>query len=860
MLQDIATLDRPTIFIGCSQDGLTDPDFSRLDSFLTEWQDVAPRRYWLIRQNTDSDGQPKPIPSPDHPRRLFPLPFGTAYDDLTPFLRSVAPIIKRSDPERSVRTIDHYEPKPEIFGRDDEVRTVVEAVLAGKPAIVAGGPGMGKTTVATAALYDPQVTEQFGRRRVFVSLDSASEPRALLAQLAAALGLSATGDTVSLLRLIEIDAGDDHTAAVLDNAETVFEADYGEAERLLKLAAQIKGLSLVTTIRGAPPAIPSAAVIGDLPKLEPGAAREAFLSVSGSEFANDDDLDHLLDALDGHALSIRIIAAQAIGLSSLAGLRQSWEEAHAEILRQPGSKESHLTSVRASLALSLKSRRMTPLARRLLAIVAHLPGGLAEDGIHNLLGERGAVTRAKANDAIACLHHLRLVERRPDRRLRMLTPLRECVQLDVQLLPPDRSRLTDRYLTIAERGGMIGRSRWEQARAEVETEADNLDPICGLAVTTSPGHRRLERAFMGLAEFHRISGLGGVKSLSSAVNRFRQAIPIEALVTCIECLGRIAYARSDHETARTRYDEALALYRRVDSVLGEANCIQSLGDIAYARSDRETAHGRYEEALALHRRVDNVSGEADCIRKLGDFAYARSDHETARSRYGEALALHRRVGNVIGEANCIESLGDIARARSDQETARTRYGEALALYRRVGGLVGEANCIRGLGDIAYAHSDHETARTHYEEALTLFRRVGNIIGEANCIENLGDIAFMRSNYEAAKSQYDAAVTLNRRIKRIEGEAEATVRRGQILAISGDAAKGLADIQAGFRLFFSVADELDRALPGWRALHLALKTEDAGEAAKQRQIARTSWTEIGRLDLIHDWIDSPPEQP
>jgi len=50
LLQAFAALDRETVFIGCSHEGLTDPDFSRLDAFLTKWQDAAPRRYWLIRQ------------------------------------------------------------------------------------------------------------------------------------------------------------------------------------------------------------------------------------------------------------------------------------------------------------------------------------------------------------------------------------------------------------------------------------------------------------------------------------------------------------------------------------------------------------------------------------------------------------------------------------------------------------------------------------------------------------------------------------------------------------------------------------------------------------------------------------------
>jgi hypothetical protein len=125
LLQQIATLDRATIFIGCSQDGLTDPDFSRVGSFLTDWQDVAPRRYWLVRLERDEKGDAKPSPSPDYVRRLFPVVYGENYEELPPLLRSVAPPTTTSVPstidfESAVRCIDQHEPKPALYGRESE--------------------------------------------------------------------------------------------------------------------------------------------------------------------------------------------------------------------------------------------------------------------------------------------------------------------------------------------------------------------------------------------------------------------------------------------------------------------------------------------------------------------------------------------------------------------------------------------------------------------------------------------------------------------------------------------------------------------------------------------------------------------
>ncbi len=821
------------------------------------------------------------------------MAFGDKYEDLTLLLRSLSPSPNASDPDASIQCINEHEPKPEIFGREIELETIVQALLARKVALVAGGPGMGKTAVATVALYDPRIVSHFGRRRVFASVEAAREPRAILAKLIESLGLPSTGDEVSLLRILEAAVAERPLAAILDNVETVFENDPNEAERLLNLVAALNGMSLAVTIRGVPPAVSGAVQIDDLPKLDTQAARQAFLAISGGAFVSDPDLPRLLHALDGHALSIRLVAAQAAGLPTLAGLRESWDDAHAEILRRPGQKESRLTSVRASLLLSLNSGRVrsTPLARRLMSLLAFLPGGLEEVGVSGLLGDRGTVSKAKGNEAVACLHQLRLVERRPDRRLRMLTPLRECVKLDVPIMESDKTRIINRYLALAERAGNIGSNIWVKVREEVETEADNLDPVCELAVATNISHKHLENALRGLGEFHHFSGRGAVASLylaaklpghpprlsatsifglasiargrsdhETAVKRFEEALALFRRIgdvlgeaNCIKSLGDIASARSDHETAVKRFEEALALYRRIGDVLGEANCIQSLGDIARARSDHETAVKRFEEALALYRRIGAVLGEANCIRSLGDIARARSDHETAVKRFEEALALYRRIGDVLGEANCIQSLGDIARARSDHETAVKRFEEALALYRRIGAVLGEANCIRSLGDIARARSDHETAVKRFEEALALYRRIGAVLGEANCIRSLGDIARARSDHETAVKRFEEALALYRRIGDVSGEAEATIKRGQARRGAGDLADGVADIEAGFALYFSVSDFRDRALAGWQAMHRSLTGEGA-EAETQLEMAKSEWTAIGRLDLVFNWVN------
>jgi tetratricopeptide (TPR) repeat protein len=863
LLQDIASLDRPTVFIGCSQDGINDPDFSRLDSFLREWQDIAPRRYWLIRQDIHKDGSKKPLPSPIHERRLYPIAFGESYSELAPFLRSFSQSILPSDVDMDAafRCINEYEPKAVIFGRENEVETIIRGIQSRRPVIVAGGPGMGKTAVAIASLYDPRIVTSFSRRRVFASLESAVEPRELLARLVDAIGIPPTGDERTLLRILEANAAERGIVAIIDNAETIFDVDWPESERLLTLATQIPNLSLVMTIRGVPPPVPNSVSIGELTKLDATAARSAFVAIAGASFESDPDLNHLLNALDGHALSIRLVAAQASGSPSLKGLRESWDDAHAEILRRPGERESRLTSVRTSLALSVNGRRMkeTPLARRLLSLVAYLPGGLSEDAVRLLLGDRGTVSRLKANDAVACLNQLRLIEHRADRHMRMLTPLRECVKIDVLPVESDQKRLINFYLTIVKKAAKIGRKQWPQVRNEVEAEADNLDPICELAVVTDINNPHIVNALVGLADFNNVSGKAGIESIRQANNRLSLKPPSQLSAFCKNALGRTAVAHGKIEFGESFYKEALSHFKSIKNNAGAANAISALGGILHGRSKDSEARARFEEALVLFRKINQPLGEANCIRRLAKIFLENSDPENARPLYKEALELSKSVGDTMGEANSIRRLGEIASQSGDLDHAQERYNEALPLYRDIGDNLDEANCILDLADVDHFRSNDDEAIDKVRHALLLYRRVGNLAGEAGANFSSGTYYLFLSNFDQAIDQFEKALTTFESLSMPGGEAIAKLRLGQAQQCAGKGPQGYGNIQAGFATYFQFSNEDDRALPGWRALHQALICDEPVNAATHREIAGNFWKQIGRLDLFYNWIGFIPGQ-
>jgi tetratricopeptide (TPR) repeat protein len=610
-----------------------------------------------------------------------------------------------------------------MIGRVDRLEELVKAILEeDRPIVVPGALGMGKTTLSISSAYDPRVVDRFGKnRRFFVNLEPAPSAEVLLTQLAAHFGLPTSGSAHELVAKIAAACDAQPTLAILDNLETPWRKDMAATEALLGRLAAIENLRLVLTIRGEPPRLPSpgAHTLKDVERLDAADSRALFLRHAGDHFAADPELPGLLAALDGHPLSIELLATNAQGKPDLKGLAADWNDRRTDLLQHEAADDRR-TSLRVSLDISLAEFDPPSPPHRLIRLMALLPDGMSEADSKNILSvseptkdERGAAAR---------LETARLLSR-ANGRWRLLAPVRETLLADFPPEAKDRTRLVSVFLRRAALGDYVGSGKWNEVREELIAEAGNLDAMIGFAATEPELPEGLGAAVNGLREFHRLTGLASFASLPQVANRFHQSGNFQAEANCIRSLGDIAFARSDKEGARQHYESAMRLYQKVGSLLGEAGCVRSLGDIALDRSDLQLAHQRYQAARSLFHKLGSPLDEANCIRGLGAIALRWSHLQSARERYEFASSIYQKIGEVFGEAACLAGLGDIAMLCSDNGSARGRYSDALLLFVKVGDVRGEANCLLRLGDIDEAEGEIVRACGRWRDALALYARI-----------------------------------------------------------------------------------------------------------------------------------------
>lgn len=138
---------------------------------------------------------------------------------------------------------------PKIFhGREEELDYLVSALLRDEPARVAilGTGGIGKSSLALAALHHPDVMEEFGTRRFFITCDGTNSATSMISAIAAHFNLDQHDKPAQavLRHFINLPGP---AVLVLDNFETPWEPPETRehVEDFLSLLSEFETLNLV---------------------------------------------------------------------------------------------------------------------------------------------------------------------------------------------------------------------------------------------------------------------------------------------------------------------------------------------------------------------------------------------------------------------------------------------------------------------------------------------------------------------------------------------------------------------------------------------------------------------------------------
>ncbi|KAJ7288822.1 P-loop containing nucleoside triphosphate hydrolase protein, partial [Mycena rebaudengoi] len=310
-------------------------------------------------------------------------------------------------------------PCPQIFnGRESELQDVVNILIQDSAHIaILGVGGMGKTSLATAALHNPQVEAKYSHR-YFVTCHSSRTCSELTATIADHIGLEKGSNMAK--KVAHYFAHAPPSLLVLDNLETPWEAlsSRSEVEEFLSVLTDAPHLGLMITLRGAehPSKVKwTRPFLAPLQPLSNVAAWQTFIEVA-DDGHDDASIKELLELTGNLPLAVSLIASVA----SSEGCAKALSRWKLESTRMLSDGYDQRSSLDISIMLSYTSSWMTTGAQQLLSILSMLPDGLADA---DLVQAQLPILDILACKATLIQTALAFVDQ--DQHLKVLVPIRE---------------------------------------------------------------------------------------------------------------------------------------------------------------------------------------------------------------------------------------------------------------------------------------------------------------------------------------------------------------------------------------------------------------------------------------------------
>ncbi|KAJ7442868.1 hypothetical protein FB451DRAFT_1190385 [Mycena latifolia] len=307
--------------------------------------------------------------------------------------------------------------KPKIFhGRESEFHKIVQNFSnkeAPRVAILGAG-GIGKTSLAKAALHHPGISANYETKIELAALVGSN------------IGLKPGRDLTK--SVVQHFASGPPCLLVLDNLETSWEPieSRGGVEEFLSLLSEVSHLALIITMRGAERPFKAHwthPFLSPLKTLADCKARQTFIDITDNDHDNE-EITQLLELTDNMPLAVTLLANLVEGCS---GVLARWKTENTYMLSDGHDKSSNLNS---SITISLSCPRMTSGARSLLSLLSILPDGLSNI---ELLQSVLPVPDILTCKAVLLQTSLAYTD---DKHLKVLVPIREYMQ---HIHPPSPS-------------------------------------------------------------------------------------------------------------------------------------------------------------------------------------------------------------------------------------------------------------------------------------------------------------------------------------------------------------------------------------------------------------------------------------
>ena len=556
----------------------------------------------------------------------------------------------------------------DCFGRDELIEKVVGLAEKLEPIALIGAGGVGKTSIALTVLHHDRIEERFGENRRFIRCDQFPASRAhFLARLSKVIGAGVENpeDLTPLRPLLT----SREMLLILDNAESILDPKETGAREIYSVVdelCQFKKLCLFITSRII--TVPPRCERPEIPTLSMEAACDIFYGVYRNAGPRSSIINDLLERLDFHALSIKLLATTASHNAwDHDRLAKEWDSQRAQVLQTDYNE-----SLAATIELSLSSPTflsLGPNARDLLGVVAFFPQGVYERNLGWLFPDIS--NKNNIFDKFCALS----LTYRGNGFITMLAPIREYLSPRDPRSSPLLCATRDHYFKRLSVDLHPEDPRFEEARWIVSEDV-NVEHL--LDVFTSIDQTMDD---IWVACHHFVEHLVWHKPRQTVLRPKIEALP-DGHPRKPRCLFRLSWLYQqigNHVERKRLLTHSLELERKRGDDAQIAQVLRHLSSANRFLGLYEEGTQQAKEVLEIFERLDDRRGQGLALSNLAWLLYDDKHLDAAEEAASRAINLVPQKGHEYLFCSLHRALGEIHESKGEKEKAIHHFKTSIGI-------------------------------------------------------------------------------------------------------------------------------------------------------------------------------------
>ncbi|WHT17746.1 BTAD domain-containing putative transcriptional regulator [Crossiella sp. CA-258035] len=621
----------------------------------------------------------------------------------------------------------------DFVGRDRLGHRVAEQLRRGRPVLVSGPPGVGKTALAVRVGH--RLRADFPDGQLHVNLhgyatEAALRPTDVLARFLRGLGVPPAQIPLEQEQQAELFRSvlrGRRVLVLLDNASA--------AEQVLPLLPAEPGCAALITSRNQ---LPGLGLTVTLDALRHEDALALLTRTLGS--AEPEALDELAELCAHLPLALRIAAAnlaETTGTCLANRVRQISGGNRLTSLAIDGDPEAAVQQ-----AFGRSYRTLLPEHQRLFRFLGLVPGpDFTAASAAALIG----VPERHAASLLEELATANLVQRQEDGRfqlhdlIRLYAEHRCHAEESAESRDAAFQRWFDFYLYGADRATELLYREVSRTRLD--------DPPPGTGPSGFPDHRAARHWF----------DLERPNLVAATLRAAEESRDDRAWRLADTLRGYFQHARLLNDWLTTT-EAGLRSAIRLEDPIAQACMHHGLGVLHWFLGQQDTSMEHLDLARADLADSPEQVRLANVIANQGINHVDRRDHRQAIRCYRQALEMYVALGDEYRQVPLLSNFGIVLRELGQLDTARNCYLRALEIARRRGLANSEAVLHNNLGFVLWDLGDPEGALARLHEALAVFDRMGGRYGELNTLIGLAAVHTELGALDRAEDLVAEAVT------------------------------------------------------------------------------------------------------